>query len=103
MADIIEQLEDIGKIELDPRMNGRRMTMIVGPDKRKIESYLRKQAKENPKPEKTEEASNKKAKSKPEKEPVMSEDQLGGAQSGEPLISEEQLKDVAAATPPETE
>ena len=101
MADIIEQLEDIGKIELDPRMNGRRMTMIVGPDKRKIESYLRKQAKENPTPEKKEEPSSKK--SKPEKEPVMSEDQLGEAQSGEPLISEEQLKDVAAATPPETE
>lgn len=48
MADIISQLEDIGKVELEPRMNGRRMTMIVGPDKRKIESYLRKLEKENP-------------------------------------------------------
>ena len=46
MAKIIEDLDDVGKIEAEPRMNGRRMSMILGPDKRKIEAYKRKLAKE---------------------------------------------------------
>jgi len=46
MAQIIEDLDDVAKIEAEPRMNGRRMSMILGPDKRKIESYKRKLAKE---------------------------------------------------------
>lgn len=46
MAQIIEDLDDVGKIEAEPRMNGRRMSMILGPDKRKIEAYKRKLAKE---------------------------------------------------------
>ena len=46
MAQIILDLEDVGKIEAEPRMNGRRMSMILGPDKRKIEAYKRKLAKE---------------------------------------------------------
>ena len=46
MAKIIQDLDDVGKIEAEPRMNGRRMSMILGPDKRKIEAYKRKLAKE---------------------------------------------------------
>ena len=46
MAQIIEDLDDVAKIEAEPRMNGRRMSMILGPDKRKIEAYKRKLAKE---------------------------------------------------------
>jgi translation initiation factor IF-3 len=42
MRDIIAELEEIGKLETDPRMAGRRMSVIIGPDKRKIEAYRRK-------------------------------------------------------------
>lgn len=42
MRDIIAELEEIGKLETEPRMAGRRMTVIIGPDKRKIEAYRRK-------------------------------------------------------------
>jgi translation initiation factor IF-3 len=37
MADVIEQLSDIARVEMTPRMAGRRMTLILGPDKGKID------------------------------------------------------------------
>ena len=43
MKGIIETLEDVGKVEVPPRMNGRRMTMIIAPDKAKIEGIKRRQ------------------------------------------------------------
>lgn len=46
MANIIEDLSDVSKLEFEPRMNGRRMTMILGPDKQKIATYKRNLAKE---------------------------------------------------------
>ena len=64
MADIIADLDDVSKIEAEPRMNGRRMSMILGPDKRKIEAYKRKLAKE---------AEAAKPKEEPPKEPVVQE------------------------------
>jgi translation initiation factor IF-3 len=42
MKDVIETLDDIAKVELAPRMAGRRMNMILAPDKRKIEQYKKK-------------------------------------------------------------
>ena len=36
MANVIATLEDIAKAEMKPRMAGRRMTMILAPDKTKI-------------------------------------------------------------------
>lgn len=42
MKDIIAQLEELGKLEMEPRMAGRRMSVIIGPDKRKIEAYRKK-------------------------------------------------------------
>ena len=39
MKEIVEQMEDIAKVELYPRMAGRRMTMVLSPDKAKIQSY----------------------------------------------------------------
>lgn len=42
MKEIIAQLIDIGKVELAPRMMGRRMSMIIGPDKAKIDQLKRK-------------------------------------------------------------
>lgn len=42
MRGIIAELEELGKLETDPRMAGRRMSVIIGPDKRKIEAYRRK-------------------------------------------------------------
>ena len=46
MADIIEKLDDVSKLEMDPRMNGRRMSMVLAPDKQKIATYKRKLEKE---------------------------------------------------------
>ena len=37
MQSIIEQLSDIAKVELEPRMAGRRQTMVLSPDKSKIQ------------------------------------------------------------------
>jgi translation initiation factor IF-3 len=42
MKEIIEKLVDLGKVELAPRMMGRRMMVILSPDKPKIDAYLRK-------------------------------------------------------------
>ncbi|MCZ6835150.1 MAG: translation initiation factor IF-3, partial [Planctomycetota bacterium] len=50
MKSIIERLDDVSKLETPPRMFGRRMTMILAPDKVKIAKYLRHKAKENPPP-----------------------------------------------------
>jgi len=36
MANVIKTLEDIAKVEMEPRMAGRRMTMMLAPDKTKI-------------------------------------------------------------------
>ena len=40
MKSIIEQLSDISKVELEPRMAGRRQTMVLAPDKIKIQKVL---------------------------------------------------------------
>ena len=44
MNDIIEQLSDISKVEMPPRQTGRRMTMMLAPDKPKIEKIKRREA-----------------------------------------------------------
>ena len=44
MKEIIAQLEDISKVETLPKFAGRRQTMVLGPDKTKIKSYLASQA-----------------------------------------------------------
>jgi translation initiation factor IF-3 len=46
MQDVIETLDDVAKVELAPRMAGRRMTMILAPDKRKVDQYKKKMAQE---------------------------------------------------------
>ena len=40
MRDIIKTLSDIAKVELSPRMAGRRQTMVLAPDKVKIQKAL---------------------------------------------------------------
>jgi translation initiation factor IF-3 len=42
MDDIIQRLADLAKVEVPPRLNGRRMGMILVPEKQKIELYKRK-------------------------------------------------------------
>jgi translation initiation factor IF-3 len=44
MQEIIQKLEDISKVETPPKFAGRRQTMVLGPDKTKIKSYLAAQA-----------------------------------------------------------
>ena len=47
MEEIIEKLGDISKVETPPRFAGRRQTMVLVPDKTKIQSVLAAQAKEH--------------------------------------------------------
>jgi translation initiation factor IF-3 len=44
MNEIIEKLSDVSKLETPPKFAGRRQTMVLGPDKLKIQSYLDAQA-----------------------------------------------------------
>ena len=44
MANVISTLEDIAKVEMEPRMAGRRMSIIMSPDKNKINQILREEA-----------------------------------------------------------
>jgi len=44
MKEIIEQLENVSKVETPPRFAGRRQTMMLAPDKTKIQSYLASRA-----------------------------------------------------------
>jgi len=46
MDGIIQELADISRVEMSPRLAGRRMTMILGPEKAKIEQIKRRQAAE---------------------------------------------------------
>lgn len=50
MRDIIDKLADISKVETPPRMAGRRMTMILAPEKAKIEQLKRQQPEKIPPP-----------------------------------------------------
>lgn len=45
MQDIIDTLADVSKVETPPRMAGRRMTMILAPDKAKVEAYKKQHLK----------------------------------------------------------
>tara|TARA_B100002052_G_C15798181_1_gene559773 strand:+ start:214 stop:786 length:573 start_codon:yes stop_codon:yes gene_type:complete len=44
MAHVISTLEDIAKVEMEPRMAGRRMSIIMSPDKNKINQVMREEA-----------------------------------------------------------
>ena len=49
MKTVIEKLEDIGKLEAMPKMEGRQLIAYITPEKHKIKSFLDKEAKENKK------------------------------------------------------
>jgi translation initiation factor IF-3 len=44
MASVIKELADISKVDMHPRMAGRRMTLILSPDKSKVERIKDAQA-----------------------------------------------------------
>lgn len=46
MDHVIETLGDISKVEMEPRMAGRRMSILLSPDKNKISQVQRQQAKD---------------------------------------------------------
>ena len=43
IQDVISRLVDLGKLELAPRLNGKRINVIIAPDKQKIEQWKRKE------------------------------------------------------------
>ena len=44
MQEIIKKLSDLGKLEVPPRLMGRRMTLIMAPDRAKIDQARQRQA-----------------------------------------------------------
>ena len=53
---VVEKLSDIGKVETPPRQMGRRVSMIIGPDKNKILLYKRNLEREQAAQKKTDAA-----------------------------------------------
>jgi len=53
---VVDQLSDIAKIDSPPRQSGRRMTMVMSPDKPKIESLRRREQREKEEAEKARQA-----------------------------------------------
>ena len=51
MNGIVEMMSDIAKVEMPPKQAGRRMTMMLAPDKAKIEAIKKKQRQEKGEPE----------------------------------------------------
>lgn len=49
MNEIAQQLGDISKVEMTPRLAGRRLNMIIAPDKAKIDQVKRREAAAAPK------------------------------------------------------
>jgi translation initiation factor IF-3 len=41
--DVIQRLMDLGKLEMSPRLNGKRLNAIVSPDRHKIDTWKRKE------------------------------------------------------------
>jgi translation initiation factor IF-3 len=50
MDEIVEQMSDVSKLEVPPRFMGRRITMILAPDKAKIEQIRQREASRRDKP-----------------------------------------------------
>ena len=48
LNDVIERLLEVGKIEQEPKMEGRHMTVMLIPEKKKVEQYLKSIKKNNP-------------------------------------------------------
>jgi len=48
MKEIIDRLADLAKVEVPPRLNGRRISMIMVPDRTKVEAFKRKEAASRP-------------------------------------------------------
>jgi translation initiation factor IF-3 len=46
MDEILEKLSVVGKVETPPKMEGRYMTVMLIPDRKKIEDYKKQQAKQ---------------------------------------------------------
>jgi translation initiation factor IF-3 len=69
MQDIIGQLSDVSKVETPPRLAGRRMTMILAPDKAKIQQLKQRSATTGDRA--------------PEDEPAPAETEIVDAQLGE--------------------
>lgn len=93
MKGIIEKLSDVSKVETPPRLNGRRMSMILTPDKPKIDAILRKSGGAKPA------GGEAKADGKPDAK-SKDGDHADGAAPAKPA---KKLKPEAAAAPASTE
>jgi translation initiation factor IF-3 len=96
MQEVIDRLADLGKVEMSPRLNGRRFTMIIVPDRAKVEAAKRRAAAEAPAPPPSAESAADAASAPPRRVPVEQEGSSGSV-SGEGLGIP-----VEAATPDST-
>lgn len=92
MEEVIQQLSDLGRVELAPRLNGKRMSMIISPDRTKIEAYRRKHP-ELEKPHAVAESGDAKAAAKAARAPKSPQSPTGADRSG-------QVPSSASAPPP---
>ena len=89
MKSILAALEDIGRLEVAPRLNGRRMNMIIAPDKAKVDQF-RKQK---------EAAAAEKSGKKKSKDPAPPKNSGPPKDSAPPIDAAATTADKAAETP----
>ncbi len=77
MTEIVEQMSDVAKLEVPPRFVGRRITMILAPDKARIEKIKQRKAAKEGKAEATA------SKTPPEERPEVSADTTPDAATAE--------------------
>lgn len=91
---IAKQLEDVAQVQTVPKMNGRQMTMLLNPDKRKIDALKRQEEKERKRAEAAQGASG----SSDAPEPLVGEAPEAEAPSPAPQ-SEERPSESSGASP----
>ncbi|MFG0275781.1 MAG: translation initiation factor IF-3 [Phycisphaerales bacterium] len=70
LREIVDMLSDVSKVEVPPRTSGRQVTLILAPDRVKIEAIKRKQAREADQAKKAAEAAAPKPDEAPDDAPV---------------------------------
>lgn len=85
---LAEGMEDIAKVEMPPRLNGRRMLMILAPDKPKVEQIKRREAQEKAEAEKNDPKAAKKA--------AKAEAEAAAAAADAPADAEPQVEEAPA-------
>ncbi len=97
MEEIAQALSDIGRVELTPRLNGKRMSMIMVPDRSKVDSAKKKtSAQKLPKDPAAKAASEKASREKTVSEKAVSEMAVSEMAVSEKAVSEKVAAEKSA-------